>query len=51
MDHSRDNVFARTALSLNKYRNIRAGYLGEPFSQRPHGVGISEHHCFGWHLA
>ena len=51
MDHARDNVFAGAALSLDKHRDIGAGYFGQPLAKSPHGVGAPKHDRVGRHLA
>ncbi len=38
VNHARDNIFSRTALSLNQHRDVRARDFFQTLAQRAHGL-------------
>ena len=50
MNHTRDDVFAGAALTLDEDRDIGPGHLFQPLAQVAHDVGLTKYDGIRWDL-
>src|ERR1700722_6489258 len=50
MDHARNNVFARTTLSVDEHGHVGSGDLGQTFTKSSHRLGRTEYDGVRRHL-